>query len=374
MGGLNLEKIGMVCADGPDGKCVGGATWADECDSNPKMKAELFYGKCPLPGQTGGDSLGEVNNFPEYTSGDYHIVYTCTDGHGGTARTPLTSSICRTIQNVDHTLPIIQVLGSNVMTLEATHEGNYIDDGATCSDQVDGVISQNVEVNGDVVNLSRPGTYDVEYNCQDAAGNKAPTAKRIVTVKHTSCPTCYLNGCKNTYAKVSGSSHEKHSTSATRTFEGCHEKHEASFPYTDAGATCTDDIDGPLAPEMTNNVDVGNVGTYTITYRAKNSVGTWNDESCRGLSVTYVRTVEVIDTLKPVIRLKYNNKEVARGKVTDTGINHEANPAYVNGIALGHLMSEEHSSSTDAWLLAAAASAVTGLAPLGVSRRRTAVA
>jgi len=259
--GLNLEKIGMVCADGPDGKCVGGATCTDECDSNPKMKAELFYGKCPLPGQTGGDSLGEVNNFPEYTSGDYHIVYTCTDGHGGTARTPLTSSICRTIQNVDHTLPIIQVLGSNVMTLEATHEGNYVDDGATCSDQVDGVISQNVEVSGDVVNLSKVGTYEITYNCKDSAGNAAPTMKRTVHVAQTSCPTCSIDGNNPQY-------------------------HEASFAYTDAGVTCSDLIDGSITGQALPPVGpTGNaakdsstttlalmpehVGTYEITYKAK---------------------------------------------------------------------------------------------------------
>merc|ERR1711988_1966266 len=49
-----------------------------------------------------------MQEFPEWTAGDYSIKY------------------------------------------KATHQGNYIDDGATCSDQVDGVISQNVEVSGDV--------------------------------------------------------------------------------------------------------------------------------------------------------------------------------------------------------------------------------
>jgi hypothetical protein len=323
----------------------------------------------------------------------------------------------------------------------------------------------------------------------DAAQNPAPTAKRIVTVKHTSCPTCFLNGCNNVYQKTATSSHVKHSTSDTATYEGCSEKHEASFPYTDAGATCEDTIDGPLNNIgenyfVQNDVDATTVGTYTITYRAKNSVGTWNDEACRGLSVKYVRTVEVLDTLKPVIRLKYiaekpiaglaqdkkcdtvvggaihyekykasgswgpalsksdlsqddciaaceaNNQcagwtwrkadpehvnfercwllngahvgyapvnlhdldykerfnsgrcavEVARSATADTGVNHEANPAYTSGMAqqkrgtFGPFMAEEQSSSTDAWLLAAAASAVTGLALLGISNRATPVA
>jgi len=366
--GLNLEKIGMVCADGPDGKCVGGATCTDECDSNPKMKAELFYGKCPLPGQTGGDSLGEVNNFPEYTSGDYHIVYTCTDGHGGTARTPLTSSICRTIQNVDHTLPIIQVLGSNVMTLEATHEGNYVDDGATCSDQVDGVISQNVEVSGDVVNLSKVGTYEITYNCKDSAGNAAPTMKRTVHVAQTSCPTCSIDGNNPQY-------------------------HEASFAYTDAGVTCSDLIDGSITGQALPPVGpTGNaakdsstttlalmpehVGTYEITYKAKNSVGLWNDGKCRGTSNTYVRTVIVQDTLKPVIQIKYKDVEVARGgdgpSSMLSGVE-RSNRAYGDAKKLGLFMAEETTSSVNGWVIGAIASAVTGLALLGFSQRKATV-
>merc|ERR1711907_765402 len=80
------------------------------------------------------------------------------------------------------------------MTLEATHQGNYIDDGATCSDQVDGVISQNVEVSGDVVNLSKVGTYTITYNCKDSANNAAPAARRTVVVAQTSCPRCHVFG------------------------------------------------------------------------------------------------------------------------------------------------------------------------------------
>merc|ERR1712100_856164 len=85
-----------------------------------------------------GTKVAGTQVFPEYEAGTYAIVYETKDQH-------FTSKACRQIENVDHTHPIIQILGSDVMTLEATHQGNYIDDGATCSDQVDGVISQNVE-------------------------------------------------------------------------------------------------------------------------------------------------------------------------------------------------------------------------------------
>ena len=353
--GLNLGAIGMTCAAGAAGKCIGGATCSDLCDSNPKMSAELFYG-----GDCSGTSLGAVTNFPEYTSGDYSIKYVCTDGHSGIARTPMSSSICRKIQNVDHTLPIIQILGSDVMTLEATHDGNYVDDGATCSDQVDGVISQNVEVSGDVVNLSKVGAYEITYNCKDSAGNAAPTMKRTVHVAQTSCPTCTIDGNNP-------------------------QSHEASFAYSDAGVTCSDLIDGPVtgttmapvgpkegASAITTEADmVETVGTYFITYWAINSVGLRSDGKCRGTSNTYVRTVVIQDTLKPVIQIKYKGNEVAKGGSEDKGTNGEANPAYQGGKDAGHFMAEETATSTvNGWVIGAVASAVTGLALLGFSQRK----
>merc|ERR1719213_1101159 len=251
------------------------------------------------------------------------------------------------------------------MTLEATHQGNYIDDGATCSDQVDGVIPQNVEVSGDVVNLSKVGTYTITYNCKDSANNAAPAAQRTVVVAQTSCPKCTVHGTDVV--------------------------HEASFPYSDAGASCSDVIDGDVTTlcftasygtdggvaaagtkedqfaggatwtgkgycdEMEGQTNAAcsgmtrtdctgtasckwnqysacdtsaagsnnlitdaavqgttnsgaQIGTYYITYRAKNTVGLYNDgANCRGGAIEYIRKVEVKDTLRPVITLKYDS-------------------------------------------------------------------
>merc|ERR1711988_361810 len=169
-----------------------------------------------------------MQEFPEWTAGDYSIKYKATDSAG------LTAEVCRNILNVDHTFPIIQILGSDTMQLEATHQGNYIDDGATCSDQVDGVISQNVEVSGDVVNLSKVGTYRITYNCKDAANRAAETAERVVTVAQTSCPTCDMECATTANSEVTGD----------KTVVSCVQQHEASFQYTDAGAACSDVIDG----------------------------------------------------------------------------------------------------------------------------------
>ena len=58
----------------------------------------------------------------------------------------------------------------------------YTDSGASCSDQEDGNISHQVEVSGDIVNMSSTGTYMIFYNCSDSDGNAAQTKHRTVFI------------------------------------------------------------------------------------------------------------------------------------------------------------------------------------------------
>merc|ERR1712185_615410 len=140
------------------------------------------------------------------------------------------------------------------------------------------------------------------------------------------------------------------------------------------------------------------IGTYVITYRSVNSVGKANDDTtCRGGYYNYIRSVQVVDTLKPVITLKYGSRIVAQGPVdatepkgttegsiNDAGTNHGGNhKGTVNTPDSGisddfskqTLMAEDATTSgVNGWVLGAIASAVTGLALLGYSQRKTTVA
>merc|ERR1711871_1601888 len=192
-GGCNWDTNGGAVNGNTN--CHGTATGAKlGCEaSDDTANTKCFLGvfkwngdETSMSPESGSDEMGASagtyhQEFHEYIAGEYAVQYRTQDasGHSVTA--------CRKIQNADHTYPIIQILGSDQMTLEATHQGNYIDDGATCSDQVDGVISQNVEVSGDVVNLSKVGTYTITYNCKDSANNAAPAAQRTVVVAQVSC-------------------------------------------------------------------------------------------------------------------------------------------------------------------------------------------
>jgi hypothetical protein len=194
--------------------------------------------------------------------------------------------------------------GDDIMTVEATTSGFFEDPGAKCMDPVWGDISASIKTAG-TVELVVPSTYRVEYTCTNPAPwSVSATKLRTVVVRDTTCPVCTLNG--------------KHKISV-----------EADFTLTDPGATCNDMISGQLSVEQTGNVNVRTVGEYKITYRAKDMAGNWND-GC-GQAKT-IRTVQVIDTLKPVIALSSPEGQyihVSKGDDTSTADTSHglANPA-----------------------------------------------
>ena len=70
--------------------------------------------------------------------------------------------------------------------------------------------------------------------------------------------------------------------------------HEQGTAYSDAGATATDNVDGDVSVEVSGSVDDAVAGTYTITYSASDQAGN---------SSSATRTVQVQDTIPPVITL-----------------------------------------------------------------------
>merc|ERR1712232_1480251 len=275
-----------------------------------------------------GSCKGPKVAFNTLKPASYFVKYHCADKNGNSV------TKCRTVVNEDHTKPVLDILGNDLMTIEATYHKNYVDDGATCSDQVDDVISQQVEVSGDVVNLSKIGTYKITYKCKDTAGNAADPLTRTVVVKDTTCPTCKLNGGKKT-AKV---------------------VREASFPYSDLGATGTFNIE--------------TTGTYVLTYSASDKSGnTIGKGKCKH---TTRRTIVVKDTLKPVISLHFGGKKIHQSRANDKVVNGQANKAKF--ARYNPYFMEETQTSVNGWVMGAIASAVTGVALLGYSMKKTAVA
>merc|ERR1711865_39520 len=145
--------------------------------------------------------------------GTYVKTYTVKDSSNNKAQTT------RTYYVVDPEKPKITLEGSATEIIEATREEEYKDDGATCADFVDGQLNHRVRVGGDIVDLTIVGTYTVKYTCSDLTGNQAKGIERTVIVQDTTRPTVDILGRQNI-------------------------KIEAGFPYTDAGATASDTLEG----------------------------------------------------------------------------------------------------------------------------------
>jgi hypothetical protein len=190
--------------------------------------------------------------------GDYVRTYTATDTTGNACQKT------RTYQVIDPTAPSIEVEGKDLV-LEATRDTEYTDAGATCSDEVDGELSHAVEVSGEVVNMRIPGTYTIQYDCQDLSGNNAKTRSRKVTVRDTTLPKLTLLGAKINYV-------------------------EAGFPYIDAGATATDTLDGDVTQYIWTDGDT--VDSKEAFYQANSCQQIYN-MNMKARNGEYFITVEL---------------------------------------------------------------------------------
>jgi Domain of unknown function (DUF5011) len=184
------------------------------------------------------------------------ICYKAVDEAGITSY-----SMSGAVSGIDTTKPVITLQGSPAVTMEV--HGSYSDAGATASDNYDGVITSRIATNN-TVNRDVVGTYTVTYDVADAAGNKAQQATRTVNVVDTTKPVITLKGNSTVTIAVNGN-------------------------YTDAGATASDNYDGDLTSKIvvSNPVNTGAAGTYTVTYDVSDAAGN------KAAQVT--RTVQVKD-------------------------------------------------------------------------------
>jgi len=163
---------------------------------------------------------------------------------------------------VDAIAPVITLnIGDNPATV--TQNTNYTDPGAKALDDVDGFVT--VTTTG-TVDIATVGTYILTYNALDAAGNVADEVTRTVNVVappavDSTPPVITLKGA-STVTLTQGQR------------------------FTDPGADATDTVDGEVEVIVTGTVNTAAVGSYTLTYTAKDAVGN------NAIAVT--RTVNVI--------------------------------------------------------------------------------
>jgi PKD repeat protein len=189
----------------------------------------------------------------------------------------------------DLTAPVITLIGSDTVYVEQGYA--YTDSGATAADNLDGNITALIKksVVPTFDNLA-PGTYYFKYTVQDAAGNAAEPAIRVVIVTADKTPPALVvSGADTQYVAVS----------------------DVSF-VEPVVVSAEDLVDGDLASEVirSGNFDVNQVGVYTLNFAVADFSGN---------NVTIHRTIIVEDTIAPVITLAG----------TDT-VYHEVNTPYVD--------------------------------------------
>jgi len=80
----------------------------------------------------------------------------------------------------DTTKPVITLIGESEINLYVGD--NYIEQGATAKDNIDGDITENIVITGNV-NTNKAGEYKIKYNVKDSSGNKADEVVRTVIIK-----------------------------------------------------------------------------------------------------------------------------------------------------------------------------------------------
>jgi hypothetical protein len=202
------------------------------------------------------------------TVGTYTVTYNVSDAAGNAA-----VQVSRTVTiTPDVTVPVITLTGNAEVSLELG--STYTDAGATAVDNIDGNITSNI-VTVSAVDVNTVGTYTVTYNVSDAAGNAAVQVSRTVTITpDVTVPVITLTG----NAEVSL---------------------ELGSPYTDAGATAVDNIDGDITANIAvvSTVDVSTLGTYMVTYNVSDAAGNAATQVTRTVNITPDVTIPVITLL-----------------------------------------------------------------------------
>jgi hypothetical protein len=161
----------------------------------------------------------------------------------------------------DTTVPFIFLIGQS--SLNVDQFSTYIDDGSTASDSFDGDITDSISITG-FVDTNNVGTYYINFNVTDQAGNVAQQVTRSITVNsvNSAVPVITLLG----------------SLSITL-IEG--------DIFFDSGATASDDDDGNITDQIfiSGTVDTNTIGTYTLFYNVFDSDGNAANQVTRTILV-----------------------------------------------------------------------------------------
>ena len=132
---------------------------------------------------TFSDSPEPINN--QTSPGTYTRTYRVTNDAGLTTTRERSFFVQEPEQSGDDVPPVITLHGNDTLRIPQGQE--YTEPGYEALDNVDGNITARVQVI-DSVDINIPGTYTVEYNVSDMAGNPAEAKYRVVIVEEATGP------------------------------------------------------------------------------------------------------------------------------------------------------------------------------------------
>ena len=220
-------------------------------------------------------SIGITGMIITAAPGVYTLTFNVKDKSGNAA-----VSVVRTVRVVDEVAPVITLKGEQSVTVNVGE--NYEDAGATAHDDVDGDITQSIEITGLII-TGIPGVYTLTFKVKDKSGNAAVSVVRTVRVVDEVAPVITLKGEQSVTVKVGEN-------------------------YEDAGAMAHDDVDGDITQsiEITGLIITGTPGVYTLTFKVKDKSG--------NAAASVVRTIKVVELGPPMLTIVRN----ANGTVTVT--------------------------------------------------------
>jgi len=189
----------------------------------------------------------------------FEVVYTATD------HLDKTSSITRLVNVIgaDLEAPFIQLLtgradsiqeDGDIYEIEVEVGSTWVEPGFVALDNVDLIITDNVVIGGEAVDLESVGTYIVKYTVSDAAGNDAIVTREVV-VRDGTAPTVGLIGPVPSVVPCNGN-------------------------YFEFGANAFDAVDGSVDIVIGGDcVCPTQAGSYIVTYTAIDASGNEASES-----------------------------------------------------------------------------------------------
>ena len=245
-----------------------------ECGSNITFTASIT-GTPPVTLQWYDNLTNIISGATNITLTLSNVLTTQTGNCTLIATNPYGSSTSTVVAlNIsDTTAPNINLLGANPLNVECHASLN--DPGATAADSCAGVLGV---MTNSTVNTNVPGAYMVTYQANDGNGN-TNSATRTVNVVDTLAPVITLNGANPLNVE-------------------CHTS------YSEPGATANDACAGSVSITASGAVDTNTPGSYTVTYKSDDGHGNTN---------SLTRTVNVIDTVAPVITYHFTNLVLSAG-------------------------------------------------------------